>query len=164
MRSGMMKVLKLLPISTVSGFVGPLKEAYGVQLHLTSEGIITHQMGHLFFLASMVVLIFTLAGKELDRQKSWRRIQYSAFFFILWNICALLAHFLDNQLHVVSMEALSMDRVRVTMHNDSSILLWVYYLLKLDHLLAVPAMLFFLLGLSCMATDQKSAGTQKEDP
>ncbi len=158
-----MNILKFLPVLVVSGFAVPLKEAYGIQLHLTSEGIITHQMGHLFFLVSMVVLIFTLAGKDLDRQKSWRKIQYSAFFFILWNICALLAHFLDNQLHVVSMEALSMDTVRVVAHNGSSLLFWVYYFLKLDHLLAVPAMLFFLLGLSRMVMDQKSAGTQKED-
>lgn len=32
-------------------------DAFATQRHLSTEGIITHQIGHLFFLFSMVVLI-----------------------------------------------------------------------------------------------------------
>ncbi len=121
-------------------------DAYATQLHASSEGIITHQVGHLFFLLSMVALIFTITGKELDTQKGWRLIQYSAFFFILWNLDAIAAHFFDNQIHAVKIENISLGRIRVVAENGSPFLAWLYYVLKLDHLLCVPAMFFFTGG------------------
>lgn len=157
------KILKFLPIQILAGLVLMPGRAQAIQLHLTSEGIITHQMGHLFFLVSMVVLIFTLSGKGLDKQKGWRLIQYSAFFFILWNLDAVFGHFLDNQIHVVKIENLSFSRMRMEVHNDSSALYWVYYALKLDHLLAVPAMLLFFRGLSTLVKEQQALGFKKEN-
>ncbi len=158
------KSLKFLPILVVAGVILFPGHAHAIQLHLTSEGIITHQMGHLFFLVSMVALIFTLSGKGLDKQKGWRLIQYSAFFFILWNLDAILGHFLDNQIHAVKIENLSFSRMRMEVHNDSSLLYWLYYLLKLDHLLAVPAMLLFYGGLSSLVREQRNLPEKKETP
>lgn len=139
-------------------------DGYATQLHSSAEGIITHQVGHLFFLFSMVVLIFTLTGKGLDKQKGWRLIQYSAVFFILWNLDAFLAHFLDNQIQSVKIETISLSQMRVVTTNDSALLVWVYYALKLDHLLCVPAMLFMYKGLSHLVAEHRSALAQKETP
>lgn len=159
------KRLKFLPAPVLAGLLTLLPgHAHAIQLHLTSEGIITHQMGHLFFLVSMVALIFTLSGKGLDKQKGWRLIQYSAFFFILWNMDAVLGHFLDNQIHAVKIENLSFSRMRMEVRNDSPALFWFYYLLKLDHLLAVPAMLLFYRGLSTLVREQKRLPGKKETP
>ena len=158
------KSLKFLPMPVVAGLILLPGPAHAIQLHLTSEGIITHQMGHLFFLVSMVALIFTLSGKGLDKQKGWRLIQYSAFFFILWNMDAILGHFLDNQIHAVKIENLSFSRMRMEVHNNSSTLYWFYYLLKLDHLLAVPAMLLFYRGLSTLVREQRNLPGRKETP
>lgn len=131
------------------------EEALALQFHTSSEGIITHQMGHLFFLCSMVMLMFIIRGKELDKQKGWRRIQFSALFFILWNLDAMLAHFFDNQIHAVSMETLNFFTMKVVAANDSRFLAWFYYGLKMDHLLCVPAMLFLYRGLSSLVDDQR---------
>ncbi len=151
--------------AAAAGFILLLPtDACAIQLHLTSEGIITHQMGHLFFLISMVVLMFTLSGKGLDKQKGWRLIRYSAFFFILWNMDAGIAHFLDNQIHVAEIENISFSLMRMKVHNDSPILFWVYYVLKLDHLLAVPAMLLFFKGISCLVEEQQNMPIKKENP
>lgn len=139
-------------------------EASATQLHVSSEGIITHQMGHLFFLFSMVALIFTITGKRLDTQKGWRLIQYSAVCFILWNLDALAAHFLDNQIRAVEIENISWGRIRVNVQNGASFLAWVYYFLKLDHLLCVPAMLFLYRGLSRMVTEQQRMMPKKDQP
>ena len=154
--------LKFLPMLVVTGLTLMPRPAHAIQLHLTSEGIITHQMGHIFFLVSMVALIFTVSGKGLDKQKGWRLIQYSAFFFILWNLDAVLGHFLDNQIQVIKLEHISFSRMRMLVHEDSRVLYWVYYVLKLDHLLAVPAMFLFFLGLSAMVKEQQAMSDNKE--
>ena len=139
-------------------------DVFAIQLHASSEGIITHQMGHLFFLFSMVALIFTVTGKGLDRQKGWRLIQYSAFFFILWNLDATTAHFFDNQIHAVKIENISFGKIKIITSNDSSVLAWFYYVLKLDHLLCVPAMVLLYKGLSTLVVEQKSRLTKQDTP
>ena len=156
------KSLKFLPMPVVAGLTLLSGNAHAIQLHLTSEGIITHQMGHIFFLISMVALIFTVSGKGLDKQKGWRLIQYSAFLFILWNLDAVFGHFLDNQIQVIKLENISFSRMRMLVHEDSQILYWVYYALKLDHLLSVPAMLLFFMGLSALVKEQQAAAVKKE--
>ncbi len=148
------RMKRLLFLALAGLFFLPL-EAHAIQLHASSEGIITHQIGHLFFLFSMVILIFTVSGKKLDMKKGWRFIQYSAFFFVLWNLDAILAHFFDNQIHAVQLENISLSQVRMVTHKDSALLAWVYYFLKMDHLLCVPGMFFLYRGLSHLVDDQR---------
>ena len=155
-------ILKIIPVLILTGWVLLPVEVYATQLHTSSEGIITHQTGHLFFLFSMVVLIFTITGKGLDKQRGWRLIQYSAFFFILWNLDVIAAHFFDNQIYAVKIENISLSHIKIIARNDSSILAWVYYGLKLDHLLCVPAMLFLYKGLSSLVKEHRQIMAQKE--
>lgn len=154
---------RLLAVAVAGVALLPLN-GYATQLHSASEGIITHQGGHIFFLFSMVALIFTLTGKGLDKQKGWRLIRYSAVFFILWNLDVILAHLLDNQIHAVTLETISLDRIKVVVRNDSAVLASLYYALKLDHLLCVPALLFFYLGLSSLVNEQRQTPAGKDVP
>jgi hypothetical protein len=138
------------------------ENAHALQLHAQGGGIITHQIGHLFFLFSMIVLIFTIRDKYPDYHSGWQKIQYACFFFILWNLDALAAHFLDNQINVVSMIPISINEMVISTQTDSALLAWVYYILKLDHLLCVPAMIFLYLGLSEMVKEtQAKRGAEK---
>jgi hypothetical protein len=157
-------IFKFLPKIAIAIFIFLPIDVSATQLHASSEGVITHQMGHLFFLFSMAALIFTVTGKDLDKQKGWRLIQYSAFFFILWNLDAIATHFLDNQILAVKIENISLTRIKVVTHNDSAIIGWLYYFLKLDHLLCVPAMYFLYKGLSRLVNDQRLAMTKKDTP
>ncbi len=159
----MQLLLKAMGVLAFVGLIFLPIDAYATQLHASSEGIITHQVGHLFFLLSMVALIFTITGKELDRQKGWRLIQYSAFFFILWNLDAVAAHFFDNQIHAVKIENISLGRIRVVTENGSPFLAWLYYILKLDHLLCVPAMFFFYRGISSLVKEQRQVMVKKDN-
>lgn len=154
--------LNLRSLGAIISFLLVPSLGYATQLHSHAEGIITHQAGHFFFLFSMVVLIFTITGKGLNQQKSWRLIQYAAFFFILWNLDAIAVHFFDNQIHIVKIENISIGKIKIITHPDSSLLDWVYYILKLDHLLCVPAMLFLYKGLSNFVNDQQRTGLKKD--
>jgi len=122
--------------------------AHATQMHSTKEGILVHQLGHLFFLVSMAILILTIQGKKLHMERGWRLIQYSALFFILWNIDAILVHFLDNQSSFISTTLISMDHIRIKTLETHYDLSRLYYLLRLDHLLCLPAMLLLHRGLS----------------
>ena len=154
---------KKLAMITASWILLPV-DAFAIQLHASTEGIITHQMGHLFFLFSMVVLIITITDKGLNTQKGWRFIQYSAFLFVLWNLDVVTAHFFDNQIHAVKIENLTIGQIRLVTNNDSSVLAWLYYVLKLDHLLCVPAMLFLFRGVSSLVNEQKQILSKKGLP
>lgn len=129
--------------------------ALATQMHAGSEGILVHQLGHLFFLISMVTLIFTISGQGLDKEKGWRFIQLSAVFFILWNIDALAVHFLDNQISAVDVTTLSVWEIKIDPANKSRALANFYYFLKLDHLLCVPALALFFHGLSSLLKEGK---------
>ncbi|MCK5097445.1 MAG: hypothetical protein KAR45_05045 [Desulfobacteraceae bacterium] len=149
---------------TIAGLILLPVNGYTTQLHSSFEGIITHQIGHFFFLFSMVTLIFTVTGKGLNKQKGWRLIQYAAFFFILWNLCAITTHFFDNQIHAVKIENISLGKMKIVTTNGSLMLAWIYYILKLDHLLCVPAMLFLYKGLSYLVDDQRQMIVKKDIP
>jgi hypothetical protein len=134
--------------------------ALAIQMHGGNAGIIAHQIGHLFFLFAMVALMFTINSQGLIRQKGWRQIQFGALFFIFWNLAALVAHFLDNQIDVVRIETLSITRLAVVTQSDSQLLAVIYYFLKMDHFWCVPAMIFLFVGLDTLLKTQRE-GRQK---
>ncbi|MBF0376487.1 MAG: hypothetical protein HQK72_03285 [Desulfamplus sp.] len=135
------------------------ESAHATQMHNASEGVVVHQIGHLFFLVSMVILYFTIREKSLDSQKGWRFIQIAALLFVLWNLDALIVHFLDNQIELISPVPLSICDIKIDMadnripisnntYADKDIfLIWFYYFLRLDHLLSVPGMILLWRGL-----------------
>ncbi|MCF8080476.1 MAG: hypothetical protein K9K88_14450 [Desulfobacterales bacterium] len=81
------------------------------------------------------------------KQAGWKYIQYAALFFILWNLDAFFAHLLDEQLAWIRVEKIGFWQQRITAAQGPDILAPVYYLIKMDHLLCVPAILFLYLGL-----------------
>ena len=156
------KILQTLPgIITFSGLFLFPSDVFATQMHTGHEGILVHQVGHLFFLFSMIALIFTITGKNLGTKKGWRFIQYSAFLFVLWNIDALAAHFFDNMVNAVYFERLSLLKVNVIAQSNSSLLALAYYILKLDHLLCVPAMFLLYKGLQQLLTIEKEKLSKK---
>ena len=117
------------------------------QAHGEPEGILAHQLAHLFFIVSMGVLIYWLRERRLVVDKAWRWIQYSALFFILWNVDTFIAHLLDEQLRLVKVTRIGLWDIHIDTKGAPPWLGWLYYILKLDHLLCVPALAFLLGGL-----------------
>ena len=128
----------------------PAVPALATQGHAGIVGVWIHQFAHLFFLFSMMLLIYWLRQAGLVKVPGWRYIQYAALFFILWNVDTLLVHFLDEQIQAVKVESLGGWQIQVTTSGGHGWLAAVYYLAKLDHLLCVPAMVCLWLGLRHM--------------
>ena len=127
--------------------------AFATQGHGGIEGVYVHQMAHIFFIISMATLIYWLRQSGLARQTGWRLIQFSALFFILWNLDTILVHALDDQFSVLQVERIVRWQILLTDRFDSDFLKWVYYVAKLDHLLCVPALLFLFSGLKRLLKD-----------
>ncbi len=121
--------------------------SHATQAHGAPEGLYSHQLAHLFFTLSLCWLIYWLQKRRLIVQPGWRHIQYGAIFLILWNIDAFLAHFMDEQIALVSVQRLSDWQIQIDSSTGQADLAWIYYFLKLDHLLCVPALCFFYIGL-----------------
>ena len=117
------------------------------QGHSGVEGVHVHQLAHFFFIFSMGTLIYWIRKRELVREKGWRYLQYSAFFFILWNIDAFTVHLLDEQLHAVVVSRETPLHIRISTMEGLEWIKPFYYLAKLDHLLCVPAILFLYFAL-----------------
>lgn len=124
------------------------------QGHGGIEGVYVHQMAHLFFVVSMGVLIYWLRDRALVKTAGWRFIQYAAMFFILWNLDAMLVHALDDQFAVVEVQRIGTWQIHIQDRFNSPAVQWLYYFAKLDHLLAVPALLCLYLGLKRLVSEE----------
>ncbi|BBO68754.1 hypothetical protein DSCA_26840 [Desulfosarcina alkanivorans] len=153
------------PKKTIGDIVGailflvlfPAAPAMATQGHAGIEGVWVHQFAHLFFLFSMMLLIYWLRQAGLVKRPGWRYIQYVALFFILWNADTLLVHFLDEQIRAVKVASLGRWQIHVSATGGREWLAALYYIAKLDHLLCVPAMVCLWLGLRHMLIEAPPA-------
>ncbi len=159
----MIRALKWIPAVTLLS-VFNTGTAWAVQGHGAPEGIYVHQMGHLFFALAMTVFILRLRERNMHHQRGWRMIQWSAFFFILWNLDTFTAHFIEEQIELASISRVSVWTVKLTAPLPDSIVPGILYMLKLDHLLSVPAMIFLFMGLKDLIPKTEPADVSHEDP
>jgi hypothetical protein len=130
--------------------------ALATQGHGGIEGVYAHQFAHIFFIMSMGVLIYWLRTRKLVQRTGWRFIQYSALFFILWNIDTITVHALDDQFGIIQAETIGVWQIQISDPLNSHLLEFFYYVIKLDHLLCVPALLFLYFGLRRLIAESKS--------
>ncbi len=123
------------------------RPAAATQAHGAPEGLFVHQLSHLFFIFAMAILIYWLRSRKLVRETGWRNIQYAALFFILWSLDAFLVHLLDEQFLLVQVTRIGPWQIKLDTPAGMGWLGGLYYLLKLDHLLCVPGLIFLYMGL-----------------
>lgn len=142
-------ILLLVPALLLLG----VTDASATQIHTAVEGPLVHQLGHLFFLGAMALLIYWLRERRLDSQKGWRLIQYAALFFILWNVDAFVAHFFDDRSAVFRTINAGHYSDQVSPGDESPLLVLLYYIARMDHLLCVPGIVCLYLGLCRLLKD-----------
>ncbi|MGM0417245.1 MAG: hypothetical protein ACQEQS_00840 [Thermodesulfobacteriota bacterium] len=128
--------------------------AYAIQAHGGSEGIIVHQLGHIFFLLSLCAFVYWLRDKWFLKGKSKRYFQLFGVFLILWNLDVVLMHYLDEQLELVDVSRNGFVYL-IQSSNNSGFIEYLYYLGKMDHFLCVPALYFLYSGLKYLDLEKK---------
>ena len=122
--------------------------AQALQTHGAPEGLYVHQIGHVLFAIAMLGFALRIRQSRLREEKSWRMMSVGALLFALWNGWALTGHFLT--LHVSPQ-----DFIRDSHGMKSALLLQepmngLYYILKMDHLICLPALILIYLALRRM--------------
>jgi hypothetical protein len=158
-KTSFIQIRSILLIVGMVVLVFPLPAA-ATQGHSGVEGVLVHQLAHFFFIFSMGTLIYWIRKRELVREKGWRYLQYSAFFFILWNIDAFTVHLLDEQVHAVVMSRVAPFHIKISTMEGLEWIRYLYYLAKLDHLLCVPAMVFLYLALKNLLRESPTGDTR----
>jgi len=154
--------MKLIhPIAFIATLIGLLfclaNPAHATQAHGAPEGLFVHQLSHLFFIFAMGILIYWLRSRALVRETGWRNIQYAALFFILWSLDAFFVHLLDEQFFLVHVTRTGPWQMQLETSEGMAWLGVVYYLLKLDHLLCVPGLIFLYKGLCRLSPPEPAA-------
>ncbi|MFH1982655.1 MAG: hypothetical protein ABIL58_12500 [Pseudomonadota bacterium] len=134
------------------------------QTHGEPEGLVVHQLAHVFFCLSMGIFVFWLHRHRLTGASGWRLIQYAALLLILWNLDAMVAHFLDEQVRLLTVTQVDTWHIRIdALPGYESLGSW-YYMAKLDHLISVPALLLLYLGLRRLTADIQRPPGKREQP
>ena len=135
--------------------------SYALQTHGGIEGLYAHQGAHVFFMLSMIIFALRIYRSKLTHKKSWRYLSWGVWLLGLWNLWAFTGHvlalFISND-QITTIESLKNPHLMVYTWTDA-----MYYILKMDHFLCVPAVLFIYLGLQKMlanSTLENTTGNQ----
>ncbi|GER94408.1 sensor histidine kinase [hot springs metagenome] len=104
-------------------------------------------MGHIFFIASCIFIIWVIVHYDLYSEKGWKYILISEIFFILWNVDTFIGHIIEFWIepsHIIgSKEGWDYFRRMIMLDGKE----YLYYITKTDHIWFVPAMMLFFIGL-----------------
>ncbi|MDY0360032.1 MAG: hypothetical protein RBR08_01115 [Desulforegulaceae bacterium] len=128
--------------------------SYSIQAHGGSEGIVVHQLGHIFFLFSLLALGYWLKSKWALKGKSKLYLRLSCLFLVLWNFDVIFMHFLDEQTEIINVLRSGFEISIISTINSNS-LEYLYYFGKMDHILCVPALFFLYKGLKSIETEKE---------
>ena len=142
-----MKSIRFFLHISIILYMTAAEPALATQAHGAPEGLYAHQLSHLFFIFAMGILIYWLRSRGLVQEPGWRYLQYAGLFFLLWSVDAFCVHLLDEQFQWIAVDRMDSWQLRIQAPDSALWLAPVYYLIKLDHLLCVPGMVFLLLGL-----------------
>lgn len=133
---------------------------FAFQAHGGPEGLYVHQGAHLFLILSLIIFLFNIRRSRLEAEKAWRLLSAGALLLTIWNTWAFAGHVVETFIPE-SMLVVLPDRVVPSLQVNS----WreaAYYVLKMDHLLCLPALIFFCAGLRKLHSSFQENGTGKK--
>jgi hypothetical protein len=118
------------------------------------EAFFVRQFSYLFFMVAMIFFLVALKQGKFQRHRGFRLLTWASLFFALWNLDGFLGQIfsLYFQTRMAGGETgLFAQRLEMAGLGD-----WLSYFTKLDHLLLVPAFIFFTLGLRACRLEQEA--------
>lgn len=117
--------------------------AYAVQAHTGTEGLISHELGHVLFTVAMVVLLIRMTRGRLTGP-GWQQFKVFLWLIIGWNVLTFSGHWMREG---VSAQQFVHHNGQTTGFMVNGLFDLLFYLTRLDHLLLVPAFFMLLLAI-----------------
>ncbi len=143
----------------VCGLILPSSTAFAIQTHGSPEGLYIHQVGHIVYAIAMAGLAFGIWKSELNSKSGWRLLSWGAVFLTVWNIWAFCGHFVETLIPADHFAGVIAHRNKVVLMKT-----WIdycFFILKMDHFVCVPALVFFYLGLKRMQSHSGAHSSEK---
>jgi hypothetical protein len=119
---------------------------WAVQGHGEAEGPVVHLLAHLLLGLSLLFFLYVLHTRPPDSGISWRSLKLSLLFFLLWDLDHLFIHWFAGQMSADIRDP-GARLVGDYFAGPRTLLSFLYYLGRFDHLLCVPALWFFTAAL-----------------
>ncbi|RMG01978.1 MAG: hypothetical protein D6726_08470 [Nitrospirae bacterium] len=119
--------------------------ALATQEHGGSEGLVAHELGHIFFIFSMTYLYLKIRSSRTG-SKGIRWIGRSAVVFVFWNIVTFVTHIVRE---MIPSDAFRGDAIHIT---GAPSVIWYIGSLS-EHLFLVAAILLFLAGANAVGSE-----------
>ncbi len=135
----------LLTLFFITIHPGP---ALALQSHGPVEGLYVHQAAHVFFAFSMALFAIRIRYSAIMNPKATKFISTGAILLIVWNIWAFYGHILEV---FITPEQIVLPESGERMPPYFYATDWqdiIYYILKMDHIICVPAVACFLAGIN----------------
>jgi len=119
------------------------KPAWAVQAHGGSEGLVSHQIGHILFATGMGYLLFCLRRMR-QKGSGWIEFKMFSWLLIFWNLTTFTGHWMNE---FIEKDKFTMDHANTLFFNIESFPDAIYYLTRLDHFILLPSFVFLLIAL-----------------
>lgn len=136
------------------------EDALAFQPHDYS-GLYIHQLAHFFLIVSLFFFAVKARQTRLASLRAWQYIIAGTWLLMLWSGATMVGHFLDPNIGEDALflpPGANIPLLRLTGWQEG-----LYYLLKLDHLIAVPAMFLFYRGLKLLRAEQTTPSSPERD-
>lgn len=128
-------------------------QAHALQPHEGLEGMITHEVGHLFFIIGVVYLLVRSRSRRWSGP-GWKDFKLFLWFVLAWNAVAFAGHWIE--LYIPPEQFIKSDG-RTTAFVITGFGDIVYYISILDHIVLLPASIFLLLALRRWKSAEESS-------
>jgi len=136
-------ILKALYFSATFSLISWAMPVYAVQGHGGTEGLVSHQIGHILFISGMGYLLYRVYSFRI-KDPGWFEFKGFLWLIILWNILTFSGHWMRE---IVNPARFISQGNQVTAFIITDSFDAFFYLTRLDHILLVPSFIFLLLAL-----------------
>ena len=118
-------------------------QAGAVQQHGGTEGLVSHEIGHILFIIGMGYLLFWVCRLRMTGG-GWLEFKVFLWLILCWNLLTFSGHWMRE---VVGPEQFIRIDGEITGYSIDNLFDFFFYLTRLDHLVLVPSFLFLLVAL-----------------
>ena len=115
------------------------------------SGFYIHQLAHFFLIISLFFFAVKAHQTRLASLKAWQYIISGSWLLLLWSGTTMAGHFLALGVDDALFLPPGADIPLLRLGNWQDVL---YFILRFDHLLAIPAMYLFYRGLKLLREEQ----------